>query len=106
MFASTVAGYGNMNQYLWITVVLLAVGAVALLFVVRLAGSKNAPQKWRVRCRKCGKTKLVNELGIVRFGAFGSKPLLVKCGTCKRLRWAILERIPGQVSHPKNTNVG
>ena len=95
-----------MNQYLWFTIVLLVVGTVVLLFVVHLAGSKNAPQKWRVRCRKCGKTKLANELGIVRFGAFGSKPLLAKCGTCKRLRWAILERIPGQSQPPEKTNVG
>lgn len=77
-----------------LTITALILFGLALAMIIRAASKNDYAPGWQVRCRACGKTKLASELGIIRLGAFGSKPILVECSTCNEMRWAMLERIP------------
>jgi hypothetical protein len=50
---------------------------------------------WLIRCPKCGLTKPLGETGAVRLGAASrGKRTVGFCRQCRRLRWAIIERVP------------
>jgi hypothetical protein len=60
----------------------------------KTAGAARAEsERWQVRCRTCGLSRSVWEIGGVRYGARSrGKRTLVRCPQCRRLRVAAVER--------------
>ena len=76
--------------------------AVLVIVITLMKADKtgNLAPGWRVRCATCGRAKPANELGMICLGRIGSKPMLVTCHGCERLRFAILEKDPEYQQEP------
>jgi hypothetical protein len=49
---------------------------------------------WQLRCPKCGRTRLLSEVGGFRLAASVGKRVFGWCSQCGWFRWAILEVVP------------
>lgn len=59
--------------------------------------SQDIQQYWQIRCPKCGRSKPLDKLGGFRGGAASKgKRTLAHCSECKKLRWAIVEKVSNQ----------
>ncbi|GAB5496669.1 MAG: hypothetical protein Phyf2KO_17490 [Phycisphaerales bacterium] len=91
------------------TIVLIVIGAVALVAVLFVAVEKAAGRAreisasggdtakgWIIRCTKCESWRPATEAGIIRFGAASKgKRTATRCSACGELCLAAIEKGPG-----------
>lgn len=56
---------------------------------------ESESRRWIMRCDKCGTSRIIWDMGGIRYLASGKKRLLRRCKGCKHLGWQAVELSSG-----------